>query len=101
MSKMSLRRAMMLRMNAEKEEMRKEIVAMNKVMQDHIKLENRIRHLPREEFDRILSSSPDLLKELEQLQYDMEEADANRREPEERSATPNSHNEQLPDGTGC
>ncbi len=73
MSKMNLRRAMLLKLSDEKDDLRNNISNLNRVLQDHLKLEQRIRHLPKDKFEEILNNNEDLVKDLEKFQRDMEE----------------------------
>jgi hypothetical protein len=98
MAKLNLRNVMLAKLHDEKVELRQSIAKLNQVLQEHIVVENRVRHLPKEKFNEILEKDQELLKELTEIQTKMEEADVEQSKPEERSTTPDSDNEQLSDG---
>lgn len=99
MKDLSLRRFMLLRLNQEKEEVRRDIKHMNDTLQYIIKTEQTVRHCKKEEMDKLLQD-PGIKEQYDSFINNIKELeDAERRKREERDTTPASSNEQLLDGS--
>ncbi len=73
MGKVTLRGFMLARLLAEKNEIKEEIQKWNRTLQSHIKLENRVRHSPKEKFEELLASDPELAEQFKAVQLEMED----------------------------
>lgn len=63
---LSIRRFMLLRLSAEKDEIRKDIEYMNKALQHTIKTEQTVRHCKKEDLERLLDD-PEIKKQYDEL----------------------------------